>query len=579
MKETKLKLKLITLPILLLLLAGTFGLAVPSINVNVQEIGAGSQRLVSPVLQGSIWFSTGLTSGELVFSEDLPAGTQIYVSLRDANNNTVAYNYSIVLTSDLTAGSVLNYSLINPNGASRADVVRAVVTVMTPNYQTTFTSGNILVTSRELGVGIANTTVFCTPITVKENSGQTLYNYSVLVVLDDSANRNSETWSVDWNVINATNLYFTDDAGNPLYFWIQRLDTNNRIAYLWVKLPELAASSSRTLCLNYGVWPNPYSSYHNLYRTFLFVDDFNTFNTTAWESNVPVTVTNGYLELSSNQWVWTKKAFGTHYAVHIGAYLIYDDGTRFNNAPNTNTLYYSLGPFFMGYIAPDNTAYAEGAGGRYRNVISWGTIFDSEAKGLLTFTLPGDPDVTGYWDASRTNSQYSWNTGIYITMTLYNGQLNFYQKNPDGNWGNVSTYTQMSSYAVTVTGDGRIGFGQWSDYSNIPSRYYWVIVRNYVDPEPSVSVGYWYYKLVFHPQPPATATASSSVTTSPAGALAPLSIPGLNDALLAGKSVPLRFPISPEVPSNNTPLIRVGNGTEERIKKLVSNLTPVADGP
>ncbi|NJE31428.1 DUF2341 domain-containing protein [Thermococcus sp. 18S1] len=546
-----------------LLILGTFGLAVPRINVDVQEIGTGSQRLISPVLQGSIWFNSGLTQGELVFSEDLPVGTQIYVSLRDANDNTIAYNYSIVLTADLTAGSILEYALVNPSGASRSAVVRAVVTVITPNYQTTFTAGNILVTSRELGVGVANTTVFCTPITVTENSGQTLYDYSILIVLDDSNNGNNETWKVDWNIINETNIYFTDDAGNPLYFWIQRVDTNNRIAYLWVKLPLLVAGSSRTLCLNYGVWPNPYGGYNNVYRTFLFVDDFNTFNPSAWESNVPVTVTGGYLALSANQWVWTKKTFGTHYAVHIGAYLVYDDGTRFNNAPNTNTRYYSLGPFLMGYIAPDNRAYTEGIGARYGTI--WG--FDSEAKGLLTFTLPGDPDITGYWDASRTNNQYYWNIGVYITMTFYNGRLSFYQKSPDGNWGIVSTYTRMSSYAVTVTGDGRIGFGQWSDYNNIPSRYYWVVVRNYVNPEPSVSVGLWYYKLVFHPRPPTTTVAGSLPT-----AVAPTSVHGLNGALLTGKSVPLRLP------ANYTPLVQMNNGTGEGIKELVSNFTLSAEG-
>ncbi|AFL95990.1 hypothetical protein CL1_1794 [Thermococcus cleftensis] len=550
MKETKLKLKLITLPILLLLLAGTFGLAVPSINVNVQEIGAGSQRLVSPVLQGSIWFSTGLTSGELVFSEDLPAGTQIYVSLRDANNNTVAYNYSIVLTSDLTAGSVLNYSLINPNGASRADVVRAVVTVMTPNYQTTFTSGNILVTSRELGVGIANTTVFCIPITVKENSGQTLYNYSVLVVLDDSANSNSENWSVDWNVINATNLYFTDDDGNPLYFWVQYLDTNNRIAYLWVKLPELDAGASRTICLTYGVWPNPYVSYNDPDNVFLLFDDFegSSLNTEKWNVHGDPVVSNSVLSLSSGQWIWSKKEMPSD------SFQILIQSSRLRASP-----------FFMWYIDNRSLAWAEVFNGS-----SW-----SATDELWVFNVS-----SGKWGVSYSGggSPVLWsNNLINITVLPYNLThvvVFIYEDS-----------SLISYYILPKEPPEPVGIGQWYYYNwrGIPrsrtSSYDWILVRRYVYPEPSVSVGYLYYKLVFHPQPPATATASSSVTTSPAGALAPLSIPGLNDALLAGKSVPLRFPISPEVPSNNTPLIRVGNGTEERIKNLVSNLTPVADGP
>ncbi|ASJ03010.1 hypothetical protein A3L09_06945 [Thermococcus profundus] len=492
--------------LMLVLSITVVGLAVPTINVSVEEIGEGSQRLVSPVLDGSIWFNLGLSGGELVFPRDLPSGTRIYVSLEDSNNNTVAYNYSITLSSDLPAGSVLGYSLENPSNAARTDVVRAVVTIVTPNYQTTLTSGTITVNVREIGVGIANTTKFCTPITIAERSGNDLYNYSVLIALDDSGNTDSELWKVDWNVINASNLYFTDENGSPLYFWVQYLDANARIAYLWVKLPKLPADSKEVVCLNYGVWPNPYAGYHDLYKTFLFVDDFYAFNASTWESNSPITVNGGVLQLSAGQWLWTRRSFGQHYAVHIAAYMGSDDGRRFDNAPNNgNIVYYSLGPFLMGYIAPDNTAYADGAGGAY--------IFGSlrlDAKGSLRFVIPADPDSSGYWSASVASNSYQLQAGSYISMTLYNGRLSFYQKTSGLDWGNISTYTQISTYTVNVDGDGRIGFGQWSGG---PSYYGWVVVRNYADPEPSVSVGYWYYKLVFYPQPPAAAATDFSTAS------------------------------------------------------------------
>lgn len=164
-------------------------------------------------------------------------------------------------------------------------------------------------------------------------------------------------------------------------------------------------------------------------------------------------------------------------------------------------------------------------------------------------------------------------------MTLYNNQLEFYQKNPDGNWGNISTYTLISSYSITVNGDGRIGLGQWSEYNNNPSKYYWVVVRNYVDPEPSISVGYWYYRLVFHPQPPVTST-TSSASPLPGEITSPLSLPDLNDGLsTVNRNVTLGFPLSSESSKNTTLSLHLDNSTEERIKELVSNLTPVENGP
>ncbi|NJF24095.1 hypothetical protein [Thermococcus sp. Bubb.Bath] len=52
--------RLLVLSQAILLILVSFGLALPSINMDVQEIGEGLQRLVSPVLQGSIWFYTNL---------------------------------------------------------------------------------------------------------------------------------------------------------------------------------------------------------------------------------------------------------------------------------------------------------------------------------------------------------------------------------------------------------------------------------------------------------------------------------------------------------------------------------------
>jgi len=453
----------------------TFGLgfALPSILISVQEIGTGYQKLVSPVSTGSIWFSIDLTRGQLVFSNDLPAGTHIYVSLYNSSS-VVAYNYSILLSSNLSAGTVYNYSLDNPTNSQRSDVVKAVVTVITPKSQTTLSGGSIFVTSQQIGIGIANTTAFCTPIIIKENSGHDLYNYSVLIVIDDSNSINSENWKVDWNVINSTNLYFTDNSTppHPLYFWVQLMDTQNRVAYLWVKIPELPADSRKVICLHYGEWPNPYLSYDNPNKVFILFDNFDgsSINTSKWNVHGTPTVSNGILYISSGQWIWSKKS------IPGDSFQILIQSTRLRASP-----------FFMWFIDNRSLAWAEVFNGSY-----W-----SGYEELGVFNVS-----SGEWGASYSNygtPVLGTNNLINITIQPYNSTTSLAIVYEDS--------SKISQYLLKKETDEPIGIGQWYYYNALGrartrvSSYDWILVRRYVNPEPSVSVGLWFYSLEFYPQP------------------------------------------------------------------------------
>jgi len=104
------------------------------------------------------------------------------------------------------------------------------------------------------------------PITITERSGNSLTNYAVQIVLD-SANFNG------WNLINSTNVYFVDASGSPLYYWVESMDTANRRATIWVKVPLLPAGGSVTVYMVYG-GPNPYSTYNDPNQVFTFFDSF-----------------------------------------------------------------------------------------------------------------------------------------------------------------------------------------------------------------------------------------------------------------------------------------------------------------
>jgi len=137
-----------------------------------------------------------------------------------------------------------------------------------------------------------------TPIDVKENSGNNLTNYQVMIRLTSS-------WD-GWSLVasDGSDIYFTDSSGNPLYFWIEKFDYANKNAIIWVKIPSIPANSTIRIYLRFGVLPNPYSSYRDGSNTFLFFDDFlgTQLDTTKWTNNgETVSLSNGIATISSSQ--------------------------------------------------------------------------------------------------------------------------------------------------------------------------------------------------------------------------------------------------------------------------------------
>ena len=116
------------------------------------------------------------------------------------------------------------------------------------------------------------------PILLASNETIPYYNATVHIVLNSSN-------FPDWGSLspNGSDIYFTDAQGNPLYYWIESIDTAAEEASIYVRVPYLPPRGQgySLIYMHYG-GSNPYTSYNNPdAATHLFVDDFTKYTSLA----------------------------------------------------------------------------------------------------------------------------------------------------------------------------------------------------------------------------------------------------------------------------------------------------------
>jgi hypothetical protein len=126
------------------------------------------------------------------------------------------------------------------------------------------------------------------PISLTEESGSTLSNYEVKLTVDYVPSKMKSDFS---------DLRFTDsDQVTLIPYWIESY-TASVSASVWVRVPSIPASSTKSIYMYYG---NPSAtSASNGTATFDFFDDFEggSVNTSKWVTSGNVVQTNGYLEV------------------------------------------------------------------------------------------------------------------------------------------------------------------------------------------------------------------------------------------------------------------------------------------
>jgi len=142
------------------------------------------------------------------------------------------------------------------------------------------------------------------PITLINTSDQPLFNTQIKIKIAESP---SATSSYDVQCDNKIQAGFTDirftaaDGTTPLPYYIEKItgSSPNRIAYTWVKVPQLPASQTITIYLYYG---NPNAEdLSSPQAVFDFYDDFTkaTLDMNKWQIiNGSYAITDSWLKLT-----------------------------------------------------------------------------------------------------------------------------------------------------------------------------------------------------------------------------------------------------------------------------------------
>jgi len=355
------------------------------------------------------------------------------------------------------------------------------------------------------------------PITIVERSGNDLTNYTVKVELT------ADNFD-DWDSIlydNGTDVYFTDSQGTPLYYWIEEFDRLTKYAVIWVRVPYIPSNGKTIIYMHFG-GDNPYADYRNMTKVFVRVID-GLIGAWRFEEGVGTTTSdwsgrgnNGTL-LDNNatntdgdlppQWVDGK----------FGKALYFDGVDDYVNIPNSNAeVFNASNPFTIcAWIYPISDPLTEGH--HYTILGEWQILFGYKIHNDTDtwLVLHGGWSDLGWGGASYFPSPILPPENWYFVCGKYDGDSLYLYLNGElkDRVDNVGTNTRstfdihIGCWGYAPTFDGVHGvidevyifnrnltceeiFDLYSNAPyitlNCPGK---VLVRKYVQPEPTVIVG------------------------------------------------------------------------------------------
>ena len=287
-------------------------------------------------------------------------------------------------------------------------------------------------------------------ITIDNSSNSSsLTDYQILITVDTATPISAGKMKSDGGDIR---FY---DGTTSLNYWIENGTINTSSTRIWVKIPSIPASFKKTIQMYYG---NPnLGSLSSGDKTFLFFDDFNgtSLNTDKW-----LTLGSPSISIANSQL--------TFYSAS-GYSALY---TKTSYAANTAMLWYGIfGNASSGY-------YAQGYW--LNTVISWNL-----SSGYIS------PAFIVHWETDPKIEAYPSNTDTGYTTT--NRPLRIYEVRRKSNGNAVFLINGSQVYlntSLTDTNSYSFGTQHYSGDGSANSHVFdYVLVRQYIYPDPTISVG------------------------------------------------------------------------------------------
>jgi hypothetical protein len=293
---------------------------------------------------------------------------------------------------------------------------------------------------------------------VVNNTGNpnTLVDYQVLVVVDTasliSAGKLQST---------CADIRFTDEDGVTLLnYWIES-GCNTPSTRIWVKVPSIPASSTKTIYLYYG---NPVaSSASDPKATFVLYDDFATLDSNVWYVvRGTVTLLNPGVRITGTGEKWATNTGGavvrtrTSYGIGLSVMLKVDI---------TNLTSFNRGGITL-YI--DDNNYVTVKRRQVSNTASWTMHFAVEASASIP----------------RETNPYVNINPVWTRLDWYgNGVFDGYYSSDGVTWTKIDTYTYTAFRSMYIALEVDAGPG-----SSAIASFYEIRARKYIPPDPTTSV-------------------------------------------------------------------------------------------
>jgi len=297
------------------------------------------------------------------------------------------------------------------------------------------------------------------PVNITENSGSNLTDYPVLLTIDTASLISEGKMQEDCD-----DIRFTDsDETTELLYWIES-DCNTANTKVWVKVPSLAASSTRTIYMYYGNVGA--SSASNGTATFEFFDDFDGASldqkwTTGGQGTISTTSSYAYAS-----------SYGTGSSWH-GPTATADLVSGLNDYVWETYFYWSDNSAGLGSI--DSKLLDNGS-----SMIELVQVTDSHADCVESHIYASDSSGSLY---SECTDKYAdcvtpgWHTW---TEKRFGNNLKVYLD---------STEKYDGTTVTTVVDKAHFYIRCYSTYACMNLRIGRILVRKYASPEPTYTIG------------------------------------------------------------------------------------------